>query len=322
MTLIDRYIHAVTKHLPEEMQKEVGLELRSNILDMLPEEADETQIASVLENMGNPSDLAMNYHPKKRYLIGPRVYPKYIEILKLVLSIVAIVFTGLACLKWFTSGLKDVGPFNFVGFITDTIGMVVDGLLQAALWVTLIFVIMERNSVFDGKSTLKESKWTIGDLEAPADEAVKISKSETLVGLCFNLIFATLASLNPNILPLVFSTNQSTTIIPLFDADRFKIYAPFIIALFLTSAAFDIFKLVREKWTPKLALFNALLNGFVVILATLMLTDQALFSAESSEFLMTHFKGNWLEVTPILTLAIITLLSIWDAISVFLKLKK
>lgn len=322
MTLIDRYIHAVTKHLPEEIQKEVGLELRSNILDMVPEEADENQIAKILENMGNPSDLAMNYHPKKKYLIGPTVYPKYIEILKLVLSIVAIVFTGLACLKWFTSGLDQTLSFNFVGLITDTIGMVVDGLLQAALWVTLIFVILERNTVFDGQSPFKESKWTIADLELPTDERAKISKSETLVGLCFNLVFATLASLNPNVLPLVFSANEKTTIIPLFDAERFKVYAPFIVALFLASAAFDIFKLIRERWTPKLALINALLNGLVVILALLMLTDDALISASSSDFLTTHFNGIWLKATPLITAAVIALLSIWDAISVFRKVKK
>lgn len=322
MKLIDHYIYAVTKHLPEAIREEVGLELRSNILDMLPDNPDETQVIRVLEDMGNPSDLAMNYQPKKKYLIGPTVYPKYIEILKLVLGIVAVVFTVLGCLKWFSLGVDQANEFDMVHFLSDIFGMVVEGLLQAALWVTLVFVVIERNSAFEGSSPFKQRKWTIQDLEAPIEAKSKISKSEAIVSICFNLVFAAIASLNPNTIPLVFSFNGDATIIPLFDAERFKLYAPFIIGLFLASAAFNIYKLVRERWTSKMAIINAVLNVGVIVLASMMLTDGTLFSEASRDFMTQHFNGNWMKMTPLVTAAVIGILSIWDSVSAFMKARK
>ena len=319
MTLIDRYILAVTQHLPEAIREEVGLELRSNILDMLPDNPDESSIIKILENMGNPSDLAMEYHPQKKYLIGPSIYPKYIQILKLVLSIVAIAFTGIACLNWFVSTPTAIQDFDLTKFISSTIAIVFDGLLQALVWVTVIFIIIDRSKISEGQPAFKSRSWRIEDLEPIVASTSKISRTETIVGICFNLFFATFVSLSPNALPLVFTRHGNTTIIPLLDSERFKLYIPFLIALFLVSAAFGIYKLVKERWTKNMAIFNGLLNAFSIVLLLIMIQDVALLSADSQAFLSEHSSGQWPQISLMIGWIIYSIIAIWDTISIFRK---
>ena len=316
MTLIDRYILAVTQHLPEAIREEVGLELRSNILDMLPDDPDETSIIKILENMGNPSDLAMEYHPQKKYLIGPSIYPKYIQILKLVLSIVAIAFTGIACLNWFVSTPTAIQDFDLTKFISSTISIVLDGLLQALVWVTVIFIIIDRSNVSNDQHIIKNRSWQIEDLEPIVASTSKISRTETIVSICFNLFFATFVSLSPNALPLVF---KSHAIIPLLDPERFKLYSPFLIALFLIPAAFGIYKLVKEHWTKNMAIFNGLINAFSIVLLLIMIQDAALLSADSQAFLSEHSSGQWPQISFMIGWIIFSIIAIWDTISIFRK---
>ncbi|HEX3020784.1 MAG TPA: hypothetical protein VHP81_00125 [Lachnospiraceae bacterium] len=69
MNLIERYVYDVTKNLSVGTREDVGRELRSNIEEMLPENATDNEIHEVLEKIGNPSRLADEYNPKKRYLM-------------------------------------------------------------------------------------------------------------------------------------------------------------------------------------------------------------------------------------------------------------
>ena len=71
MNLIDRYVYSVAEYLPGDIANDVTRELRSNIEDMLPENHTEEDVYRVLEELGNPLELAKEYHPGKRYLIGP-----------------------------------------------------------------------------------------------------------------------------------------------------------------------------------------------------------------------------------------------------------
>lgn len=183
MTLIERYINAVIHYLPADIQQEVAMELRANILDMLSDDADEIEITKILESMGNPSDLAMEYHPEKRYLIGPSIYPQYVEVLKLVLSIVAIVLTIISCVSIIFNGEVISSPSIFVEIISKTLPMIAEGLLQATVVTTVVFMIIDRNKVLDGQSLFNKKKWTIDDLEEIRKAENKISKSEAVVGI-------------------------------------------------------------------------------------------------------------------------------------------
>jgi hypothetical protein len=69
--MIERYIYAVTKRLPEAMKEEVKEELNGNIYDMLPENPTDEDIDKVLHELGHPRELARNYRCHDRYVVSP-----------------------------------------------------------------------------------------------------------------------------------------------------------------------------------------------------------------------------------------------------------
>jgi hypothetical protein len=80
--MINRYIYQVTKNMDTEKAKDIDLELRTLIQDMLDEKTKGTpstkeDIDGVLSELGNPSILAEKYQSKVQYLIGPELYPSY-----------------------------------------------------------------------------------------------------------------------------------------------------------------------------------------------------------------------------------------------------
>ena len=90
MDIIDRYVHAVVKRLPEKSRAEVERELRANIEDMLPDSYEEADVHKALLSLGNPAALAEQYRETKRFLISPELYGTYIYVLKIVSIIAAL----------------------------------------------------------------------------------------------------------------------------------------------------------------------------------------------------------------------------------------
>lgn len=323
---MEKYIQAVIKYLPVDTREDVQLELKSNIYDMLPENPTEDDIVKVLESLGNPSDLAMEYTQNKRYLIGPAVYDKYIQTMKLVLTIVANAFVAIICMKWIftTDGLQDFGTQRQIGtLIAEIISGVFEGVLQAAFWVTIIFVLIDRNKVLDGQPLLIKRPWKVSDLNEEAHlEKSHIKRGETIVNICFNIVFATLAFVNPNFFPLILTKNSDTLTVQLFDKVSFEKYIPFLVGLFLLAAALGIYKLIKERWTQPIALTNALLNLGACIIAWIMVSDNTLFSTELKDFLSTHFTDQTLNHTLMVCIVVLVGLLVWDSIRGFIKAKK
>ena len=56
MNLIERYVRAVKKYLPNDLKEDVAKELTTNILDMLPEYYTEEDVYKVLTELGSPKN--------------------------------------------------------------------------------------------------------------------------------------------------------------------------------------------------------------------------------------------------------------------------
>lgn len=328
MTLIERYIDAVADRLPEKLQSDVKLELRSNILDMLPDDPGEEDIRQVLESMGDPAELALQYSPTKRYLIGPAVYDRYIEVLKLVLGIVAVTFTVLISLDWM---FKDAGAYNLAdsvgSYIAGTLGGVIEGLLQAAFWVTIIFVVLERKNVLGGSSFSKAKPWKVENLPSPTlSKKSKISKGSTIAGICVTIFLTFLLLTRPDVISVISSDSSGKTVTPIFNTGHMSVYSVFILAAALFSLALSIWKLVLEKWTFPLAVGNTLLNLLICILIVVMVNDGALwndslqstfndiFAKAGSDDLIT-----WSKNSGYVFIFVVVVTSLWDSLDGFLR---
>ena len=102
MNLIDKYIAEVGKHLPRRQRADIEAEIRSTLEDMLEERnqaeaSNEAQVIELLKEYGEPRKVAESYIGP-RYLIGPRLYPTFELIVKIVLA--AVLGAGLLGLTW------------------------------------------------------------------------------------------------------------------------------------------------------------------------------------------------------------------------------
>jgi len=97
MKLIDRYVTEVGKRLVlVKGRQDIERELRSTLEDMLEDHAqkaghpaDEAMEIELLKDYGSPDKVAETYNPHP-YLIGPRLFPIFVMLLKIVLGAVAL----------------------------------------------------------------------------------------------------------------------------------------------------------------------------------------------------------------------------------------
>src|SRR3990170_7827194 len=97
MKLIDRYVTEVGKHLPRKLRTDIEAELRSTLEDMLEDRSkrarrpvDEEMEKELLKEYGAPDKVATSYNPMP-YLIGPRMFPFFTMVLKIVFIVLATV---------------------------------------------------------------------------------------------------------------------------------------------------------------------------------------------------------------------------------------
>jgi hypothetical protein len=149
MDLVDRYVKAVAKALPEEQREDITRELSEDIRSEMEDrqrelgrELTETEQEAVLKQRGNPLLLAARYRQDQRsvafgrQIIGPVLYPFYIKVLSfnlgLTFLVVAIIFAALA-----VSG-------QHIGFDNIVSTCLLQLFIQLGV-VTLIFSLVERH---------------------------------------------------------------------------------------------------------------------------------------------------------------------------------
>lgn len=92
-SLLDRYIHAVERHLPAAQRLDIAAELRETIESRMQEEAGdrgrdltEAEQAAILKSVGRPVVVAVRYG-STQYLVGPTLYPYYLATLRTIATI-------------------------------------------------------------------------------------------------------------------------------------------------------------------------------------------------------------------------------------------
>lgn len=172
--LIERYLYKVGEELPKKQRDDVKTELRSLLEDAIEERAsvgrpyDEDLAAEVLREFGKPEAVASRYRPA-RYLIGPRVFPVYMGVSKIVLIVLACVYFGFAGLGMLASPTRlpeMFRPESLWGFIESFATM---ALVNLAI-LTVVFALIERFGD-QGDESEKAREWDPRKLPAIPSEA-------------------------------------------------------------------------------------------------------------------------------------------------------
>ncbi|MDR0326214.1 MAG: hypothetical protein LBI19_08995 [Oscillospiraceae bacterium] len=255
--LIARYIHDVTRRLPEKEREEIKRELEASIADMLPDNPSEQDVIDVLTNLGPPAKMAEQYRQKPRYLISPALFDTYIHVLKLVVPIVAGV---LACIGVFGEIFSD--SVSIGGVIGKIFGGAIEGALQAAFWVTLGFAVADYFGYNISDYALKQKPWTIDRLPPLPDQrqGVKISRPSAIVGMSLSVFFTALfvAMIVRGESFFVFTHNS--VIISPFSQAALDRAIPYILLFGALGLVMNGLKLYWGRWTVPLCIANIVNN--------------------------------------------------------------
>lgn len=280
MEMIERYIYAVTRELPEKQRDDIEKELRGLIEDMVEElaydrEVTEKDVEEVLLKLGNPSKLANSYRGYNRYLIGPELLPSYLTVLKIVVAAIAIAMTVLFVIDViFTPDemLKHVAS-NFASFI--------GGSVQGFVWVTIIFAIIEYSGWRKGTFGLeKEGGWKPLDLPHLPEHRIQIKRSDPIASIIVNILCAALFAFAIDLLGVWRLGDSQSTVIPVFNGDVMRGFVPFLFILIALNIFLDIAKLITQKWSFTLIAADIGLSILHIVLAMFIFLDPTVWNAE------------------------------------------
>jgi hypothetical protein len=281
--IINRYVYAVTKRLPVKQREDIGQEIRSLIDDMLqdsyPEQQDNTEqkyspecVIAVLNELGNPYDLAAKYRDNKRSLIGPEYFETYLFVLKIVL---AAVTGGLLIALTIKNIVGD--PIHPTIMVIEMVRSLVSALFNVFAWVTIIFALIGHygEDKIDKaiEEVKKEIKWTLEDLpEIPSQKAV-IKKGEPIAGMIFGLIGFILFNYAPQALSIISFDNGVAKSVPILNIEGIASFILIINMIIFIGFIKEIAQLLEGRHTMRLSIATALISSITLILSVYLITS-------------------------------------------------
>ncbi len=291
MNLIDTYVSEVGRHLPQKNRADIEAEIRSTLQDMLEERSrsagrpvDEEMTLEVLKAYGAPEKVATTY-AGERYLIGPRLYPIFLTVVRVVFPVI-VVLAGMGAVL---EGTRHVVTLQGLpGLILSVLGGMVTAAIAVLGNLVLIFAIIEwalyrSGSKVDLKGALTEKEWDPRSLTKVASPS-QIKPAERIIDIvgCFAAIV--LFNFYPQIIGFGFSSNGSWyvgagswTFVPLLS-DAFFRYVPILSVVWILTVVLDIVLLRLGRWNVATHLSAIGLKIVSIVIAAMMLAGPSLIA--------------------------------------------
>ena len=272
--LLNRYILGVKRELGGRERDDIAAEIESYIYDLLEErypgdrEINREELETILKEMGSPRKVAGQYSPQ-RYLIGPRLFPVYWLVLRIVVAVVTGALLLSLVIESITNPTSDI-----LKMLSQYPLAIRDGILSTAASITIVFAIIER--VTEGKrleeiEELKELK--IDELpELPEEErpfslvGISIEAALGVLGLAF---FSYIRGTG-GALPVILNPDTQMQMARVFT-DNYLKFIPVILGLTGLEVARNIMLLVQARhssitnwWDIALKAGSMVLNGFML----------------------------------------------------------
>ena len=314
--MINRYIYAVTRELPEKSRKDIASELKTLIDDMMDatnsDLSKEEKIDKVLRELGNPKELANQYRGKARYLIGPNYFDKYIFVIKIV---ILSIFIGISI----ASGL---GAIFSIESIPEMLGGYISALfsaiLQGVAWVTGIFALLEYNEAFV-ETGMKQDVWEPSQLPTLPGEKALISRGNSIFSIIITTILLQLFFFSPEIIGIYYKVSGSELgFIQLFNLDEITAFKVIIFAIFTINILIELIKIIKGRWTTKIAIIITMLNVISAALFIYTITNMNIWNSD-----IVQKFGQYLPISfermLLITIVVIVIVAISESVSVLYK---
>lgn len=142
MELLERYLQAIRRYLPNRRQDDIIAELRANMESQIEDRESELgrpltqgEFEDLLRKMGSPVMVASRYQPQQ-YLIGPSLFPLYFYVLRIAVVWAFIIYCIVMAV---VIPLTSPNATSVADSLMRTPGV----LINVAAWVTIIFVAFE-----------------------------------------------------------------------------------------------------------------------------------------------------------------------------------
>lgn len=313
MSLIDRYIAEVGRHLPEKDRADIEAEIRSTLEDGIEERggANEANVKSVLQEFGDPASIAEKYSSPKHYLIGPLWYDGYIETLKRVLSTVLPIFLVVTFLVQLANQ-----PGSVIGSLIEAAGNSFYVALQIVFWVTIGFIVAERTGADPNDAPSKQIRpWTPDQLP-PLPKKRQMDISEVVTSMALVIGGGLLIAWSPRILSI---QNNGDTI-PFLHPNLWNVWLPIFFVLVGLTVIHEVFKLAIGNWTRALTITNVILGVAAIAYIVALITTQNVFNpAFVAALAESGARGaqeatSWATGTINVTAVIIIGIYVWDMV--------
>jgi hypothetical protein len=331
VNLIDRYVNETIGGLPEEKRQEAAQELRSRIDRMLPQNPSEQDVVNTLDKIKSSSRPKMEFFRTKKYLIGPDLFDSYIVILKLVLIVVAAVVASTVLFSWIIKPNFQGGVVSMtVDVIKKVAVAVMQGIAQSFLWVTLVFVVMDRSGIKKEKLYIVTKALPQEDLgDTEKKEKGIIHRGEVFFAMFGTIFFTALLYFKPQLIAWYAKDDAGVTAgTPLLNIDRLSSYIPVVIMFAVVSFAILFWKLFVLHWKVSLATANLLYNTAVSIFLFIAVRDLSLYNedfilnfAELFQITLPEMLQYWGKGTFVFALVFVVA-NIWDSVDGFLKCRR
>jgi len=284
MKLIDIYVTEVGENLPGKMRADIEAEIRSLIEDTLEgraqeagREPDEAMVVDVLKEFGPPAQMAASYLPQ-RYLIGPRMFPIFILVMRIVLAVLVVlglIQVGIAVSEpglTFEAIARNLGE-QMVDFFVSA--------LSALGNVVFIFAILEWALP---KGFEKKEVWDPRSMK-PRSEPEKVN----LAALFWEIAFALAAILVFNVYPqwigMTYLDGGQWRTVPVLSEVFFRL-VPLLSVTWALHIVLNIVLVRRGRWEPATRWFQVALKVFGLVILGMMIAGAPIIDLSQSRAVM------------------------------------
>ena len=298
MKLIDKYVAEVGRHLPLlKGREDIEKELKSTLEDMLDERRqagapEEAQVIQLLKEYGSPQKVASTYNPHP-YLIGPKLFPLFLMVLKIVVSVVVAVLLVLAGVRAVTAT-----PFmgaEFVSIVGKGLGDALSAAIAAFGNVVLVFAILER--VLPEKEIGgfdDEKDWDPASLaREPDPDSVK--RFDLVMEIVFTFVALAILNLTPQWLGMFFFSDGTQTFIPLFT-EKFFQFVPWINAVLVAEIVLDIYLLREAVWSLWTRITKIVIEAASIAVTVILLRTPGLIAISAESFANGPFTAEQAQI--------------------------
>lgn len=270
-------------------------------MDSDPAEAER----EVLTEMGDPIRLAARYADRPLALIGPDLYPTYIRLLTMLLSVV------LPIAVLVTVGLEVVDNGSVGDVISAGIGAILTVGGQMIAWLTIVFALLER--VVTKEQLAKDAKpWTPTDLPE-SRESAKHSFGAYVAGMWDFILIGLLV------------WQHTARPVAIDGGDRVEVLDPAlwtgwiwpILAGLAAIAVTQFIRATKPSWTMTLATWHAVAHAVFALPLVWILYQHAFFNPA----FLNGLDQEWLSTNSFHTVAAVAVLAV-SAIEVYKRYRE